>query len=176
MSAGKVNLYAMIFFIPIFLLFGLPFILIWCIETVKAGKNDFINEYFLLILLSGIIVHELLHGIIWAKYANNGFKSIKFGVKWKVLTVYCHCKEPLQVKYYSLGGVLPGIVLGIIPSLIALVTGNSLLIVFGILFTWAACGDMFILWKLRKLDSETYISDHPSKIGFYIENKNEICT
>jgi hypothetical protein len=88
----------------------------------------------LIALTIGIILHEL-HGITWAKYTKDGFKSIRFGVLWKFLTPYCHCKEPL-VKHYIIGGIMPAIVLGLFllyyPLSLAMYFVN-----FGIFFTMA---------------------------------------
>jgi hypothetical protein len=42
--------------------------------------------FIVLIATIGIILHELIHGITWAKYTKDGFKSIRFGVLWKFLT------------------------------------------------------------------------------------------
>ncbi|MGM0504820.1 MAG: metalloprotease family protein [Bacteroidota bacterium] len=92
----------------------------------------------------------------------------KFGVKWKHLTPYCHCKEPLKVKHYKVGGAMPLLVMGIIPSIIGLIIGHGGFLSFGIFFSWAAGGDIIALYLLRKLDNNIYVSDHPEKMGFII--------
>lgn len=166
MGMGKVNLIAMLMTIPITVLILLPFILIWDYETFETGKDLFM-DYFLLYLLGGIIIHELLHGLTWSHFALHGMKSIKFGIKW--LTPYCHCKEPLKVKHYKIGGAMPLIVMGIIPSIIGLIIGHGGILSFGIFFTWAAAGDIITLFMLRKLDGDDYVSDHPEKMGFIRE-------
>ena len=61
--------------------------------------------------------------------------NMKFGVIWKMLTPYCHCKEPLKVGQYILGGVMPAVILGIIPCIIAIIIGHFGLLLFGIFFT-----------------------------------------
>jgi hypothetical protein len=114
-------------------------------------------------------VHELLHGFTWGIFATKGMKSIKFGVKWKYLTPYCHCKEPLRVKHYKMGGAMPLLIMGIIPSIVAIIVGNGFLLSFGIFFSWAAGGDIIVLYMMRKLDSNCYVSDRPTKMGFYQE-------
>jgi hypothetical protein len=43
--------------------------------------------FIVLIALTIGIMHELIHGITWAKYTKDGFKSIRFGVLWKFLTL-----------------------------------------------------------------------------------------
>ena len=168
MGFGKVNLIAFVLIIPMTTILLLPFVLIWDYETFKLGTKSFI-EYFMPILVIGIIVHELLHGISWGYYSPRGMKSIKFGFKWKFLTPYCHCKEPIKVKHYRIGGAIPLLILGILPSLIAIVLGHGALLSFGIFFTWAAGGDLIALFMLKNLDKDIYISDHPDKIGFYRE-------
>jgi hypothetical protein len=165
MGFGKVNLIAMFMLIPIVAISYLPFILIWDNETYKLGKELFM-DHFLIYLLGGAIIHELLHGFTWGVFASKGLKSIKFGVKWKLLTPYCHCKEPLRVKHYKIGGAMPLIIMGIIPLIIGLIIGHGGILSFGIFFTWAASGDIIALFMLHGLDNDIYISDHPDKMGF----------
>jgi len=172
MELGKVNLIAVLLAIPITAVILYPFILIWDYETLKAGKEIFSN-YFLYILIGGIIIHELLHGLTWACFASNGLKSIKFGVRWRFLSPYCHCKEPLKVKHYKIGGAMPLFIMGIIPSIIGLIIGHGGVLIFGILFIYAAGGDMIALYMLRKLDNDIYVSDHPEKMGFIREIETE---
>jgi hypothetical protein len=56
----------------------------------------------LIALTIGIILHELIHGITWAKYTKDGFKSIWSTLKF--LTPIA-IKEPLLVKHYIIGGL-----------------------------------------------------------------------
>jgi hypothetical protein len=172
MGMGIVNLIALLMIIPIMAVNYYPFILIWDNEAFKIGQ-EWLFDNFLYILIGGIILHELLHGLTWGQFASNGLKSIKFGVKWKFLTPYCHCKEPLKVKHYKIGAAMPLIVMGIIPSIIGLIIGYGGVLIFGIFFTWAAGGDIIALFMLRKLDNNTYVSDHPDKMGFIREIEND---
>jgi hypothetical protein len=172
MGMGKVNMIALLLIIPITAVIITPFVLIWGYETFKAGKEIF-DAYFLIVLLGGIIIHELLHGLTWGYFASNGLKSIKFGVKWKFLTPYCHCKETLKVKHYKIGGAMPLIVMGIIPSIIGIIIGHGGILSFGIFFSWAAGGDIIALYMLHNFDNNTYVSDHPDKMGFILEQGKE---
>lgn len=168
MSFGKVNLYAFLLIIPITIVLLVPFILIWDYEIFESGRESFM-DFFIPLIVGGIIIHELLHGVTWGIFAPKGMKSIKFGFKWKYLTPYCHCKEALRVKHYKIGSAMPLIVLGILPSIFAIIIGNGAILSFGIFFVWAASGDIIALFMLRKLDSDSYIFDHPDKMGFYKE-------
>ncbi len=171
------NIFSLLILIPIFLIFGVPYCFIWGFEV------DFIDFqppmvflkflYVFIIIISGIIVHELIHGITWAIFSKNGFKSIKFGILFKMLTPYCHCKEPLRVRDYIIGAIMPAIVLGIIPSLIAIIIGNLSLLSFGMFFTMAAAGDFLIINVIRKENKDDFVQDHPSEAGCYIYKKIE---
>ena len=61
--------------------------------------------------------------------------------------------------------------MGIIPFIIGTILGNGLYLSLGIFFTWTAAGDIISLFMLRKFDSESIVSDHPHRMGFYIEIK-----
>ena len=152
------------------LLFGVPFYLIW-------GLNSFLSLQqvllFILLFVAGIVIHELIHGFFFGLFAKNGFKSIRFGVMWQMLTPYCHCKEPLRIKHYFLGALMPALLLGIIPAVMALFNGSGMMLLFGIIFTGAAAGDFMVVWILRKEHPDTYVQDHPSEAGCFVYRKRE---
>ena len=169
------NAFAILIIIPVALIYGLPYYLIWHPEINVANfiggivdTNGLLNFGVMII---GIILHELIHGITWAIFAKDGFKSIKFGILWKMLTPYCHCKEPLKVKHYIIGAVMPAIILGQIPAIIAIIIGNLWLLFFGIFFTVAAAGDFLIINLISKENKDDLVQDHPSEAGCYIYRK-----
>lgn len=180
----KANLYAVVAIFPILVLYGIPFFLLWRNSFSKIALKNFIHKYnfgfwgnwisILLIFTLGIIIHELIHGITWAKYANNGFKSIRFGILWKMLTPYCHCTEPLKVKNYITGAIMPALILGFLPFIYSLAMGNVLWLVFGIFFTMAAVGDFMIINLIRKENMNSYVLDHPSEVGCYIFREEKV--
>ncbi len=169
------NLFGLLILVPIVLLYGLPYYFMWKPEIkqiVKSAEPQVVALGFLIMIL-GIVLHEFIHGITWAKYAKAGFKSIKFGVLWKMITPYCHCKEALTVKQYIIGAIMPSVFLGIAPAVIAILIGNISLLIFGMFFTLAACGDFLIINLIRKQNSNDLVQDHPSEAGCYIYRKIE---
>ncbi|MFO7923994.1 MAG: DUF3267 domain-containing protein [Bacteroidales bacterium] len=154
---------------PVLLLYLVPFILIWDTETLVSDILLYI-EYSIPVIPAGIIMHELLHGAGWSLFTQKGFKSVKFGFNWKFLAPYCHCREPLKVKHYITGTLMPLVILGVLPALLAIALGNGALLIFGIIFTWTAGGDIISLFMLRNLESDSYVFDHPDKMGFYTRN------
>lgn len=121
---------------------------------------------FPVLVLLSIPVHELLHGLGWLPACKNGWKSIRFGVMWSSLTPYCNCKEPMNVKSYYRGLLLPFSVLGILPSIAAVVTGSMTLLALGMMNFLFAGGDLAIALVIRKyLGKQVLLLDHPSECG-----------
>jgi len=175
----KANAFSLLFFIPVILIYGVPFYLIWgrqdYIEIMRGyfdGNSVHLAITILLVTVLGIILHELIHGITWAIFAKRGFKSIKFGIILKMITPYCHCKEPLTTKQYIIGALTPSIILGFIPALVSLVMGNFPLLIFAIFFTVGAAGDFMIIRLMLKEDQDSLVLDHPSEAGYYVFSKN----
>ena len=110
----------------------------------------------------------VIHGLTWACFAKNGWKSISFGVWWKVLTPYCHCNEPMPIPNYMIAAMMPCIVLGVIPAVVALFIGSLPMLAWGIFFIAAAAGDIWMTWLLTKENPKSMVLDHPSEAGFYI--------
>jgi hypothetical protein len=173
----KAQMSPLLYFIPFALLFGVPYYLLWIDDTnldfVKIMGKQF-KGYGILILCIGIIIHELLHGLTWSFFAKSGFKSIKFGIVLKWLTPYCHCKEPLLVKHYIIGALIPGLVLGIIPTAISIFNGNPYLFGYGLIFTLTAGGDFMMINIIMKESKDALVQDHPSKIGCYIYREKDL--
>lgn len=167
------NVFSIVLLIVSGVVFIVPFYLIWGEADLGSGRSmfGFTGLWWLIAFFAGIVVHELLHGITWACYAKGGWKSISFGVMWKLLTPYCHCNEPMGVKAYLAGALMPLIVLGIIPAVVSLVIGSIPLLAWGILFIAAASGDIWMSWLLTKEDPESTILDHPTEAGFYVFDK-----
>lgn len=177
-SSGLAHLYGLFFLIPIILLLAVPFYYLWPEQftserlryylELRDSWNSIQIGFGVVVVILGIVGHELLHGIGWSVFTKNGWKSIRFGIKWEFLTPYCHCSEPLLINLYRFGSILPAIVLGFLPSAIALISGNLGLMIFGFFFTFSASGDFLILWLIRNEKSSSLVQDHPDKIGCII--------
>jgi hypothetical protein len=167
MSLWKVNLIALALIPPVTILLAAPFIMLWGFEPLDITRF-LMWEYLVLVVIPGVVLHELLHGAGWALFTANGFRSVRFGFKWQFLTPFCHCKVPLKVPKYAFGAGLPLLVLGLLPVAAAVVTGSGALMIFGLFFTWAAGGDMIALFQLARLDKNLLVSDHPEEMGFFI--------
>ena len=166
----KANIFAVVIMVVAAIVFLVPFFWIWKdkkpIDELLGGFGDWSITFILVIV--GIVVHELIHGLTWACYAKSGWKSISFGVIWKLLTPYCHCDEPMRIHGYMMGAMMPCIVLGVIPAIVALFIGSLPMLAWGIFFIAAAAGDIWMTWLLTKENPKSMVLDHPSEAGFYI--------
>ena len=119
-------------------------------------------------IILAIVVHELIHGIIFAIYAPNGFKSVSFGFNAKLGAFYCHCEQPIRVKHYRRAGIAPLVILGLIPLIFGFITGVAWFKTFGLLLTIGGFGDLLVYIKLLKINRNLFVLDHPDKLGFKI--------
>lgn len=181
-TVEKANLWSIIFVILVAPIYGFPFKLIWPKQLSWEVIEPFLNPasenalllgpvLVLVTLLVGIFVHELIHGITWAAYCQNGWKSIKFGVIWKLLTPYCHCREAVANRHYLKAILMPGFILGFLPAFVAIVIGNLPLLAFGWLFTAAAAGDILMARMLLQENPDVLVKDMDDEPGFWVYDK-----
>ena len=160
------NVMAIVIALPVIALFVFLYLQVNSTIDIAFDPTSFI--VLLAVFIALVFVHEGLHGLTWGLFAEHHWRDIEFGFIVKMLTPYCTCGEPLRRWQYLLGALMPLIALGIIPSIVAIVTGNSTLLVVGILMTLAAGGDMLIALKVatyRSTKSEVLFLDHPYQGG-----------
>ena len=172
-TAEKANVMAIVttlpFIIPVVALF---FICGNSFHTLDYGFLGFI--IFLAVLFASLVVHEWIHGITYAIFAKNHFKDIEFGIVWKMLTPYCTCSSPLKKYQYFLALIMPGLVLGLIPSIIAIINGSVALLGYGVVMIMGAGGDLLILYLILKNASkkkDVLYHDHPTDVGVVMFDK-----
>lgn len=166
-STLKVNVMAMVVVLPI------VFVLIGVFNAVNGDSDIFsyrLGPLVILIFFISIIIHELIHGLTWSFSCKNKWKSIDFGFIWKYITPYCTCGEVLALKNYIMGALMPTIILGFIPYIIALFTGNESLMMYSILLVICGGGDLYMILLLLKYRNVKVI-DHPYLAGCVIFNE-----
>ncbi|WP_312644392.1 DUF3267 domain-containing protein [Hydrogenoanaerobacterium sp.] len=162
-SVLKANVMALVTAGPIALLCFILYLLKW--NPIEFSFSILEPFLFLGLFFICIVVHELLHGVTWALFCKNKWKSIRFGVMWNYLTPYCHCKEPLAFAYYLIGGLMPLFVLGVLWFILAYIGGSTLLAMLSIINILCAGGDTTIALMLLKY-RKACILDHPTECGF----------
>ncbi len=173
-SFGKANVGALLTTLPICVAFLSLYVGLYGWNAVLLPSLSIADILILLALLVlGIIAHEGMHAFSWSWLDGISRQHIHFGFQWSTLTPYVHCDVPITARNYRWGTALPGILLGILPAVAAIIFRDVWLFYFGLVFTLAAGGDFLILWLLRKVDGNALVQDHPDLIGCQIVNPNE---
>lgn len=175
---GKANIYGFLILVPVSIMYIVPYYLVWRkipgLYSVFSddGLSPFMKfAYTIVVVVAGIVLHELIHGLTWSFFTKRGFRSIRFGIMLRMLTPYCHCKELLTKNQYILGAIMPAIVLGLIPGIWAIATGSVAVLYLGVFFTIAAIGDFMIIFSIRNEAKDSLILDHPNEAGCYVFRK-----
>ena len=163
-----VNILGLLVILPINFLFLAVYYLFNDYTPNDNTYSPYIGLIFIALMLLLIVVHELIHGITWGHFAAEGRKSIEFGVIWQALTPYCTCSSPLTKGEYIKGALMPTIVLGFIPGIIAAITGWVPLLILSQLMILAGAGDVLIVARLllhRPKKAKVVYLDHPTECG-----------
>ena len=96
--------------------------------------------------LAGFGVNLLLHALFFGIFSPKGFRSISF-VKHKGGIRFCHCNEPIRMWQYRTACFLPILLLGILPLLYGMATGNYYFTLFGTFLLIGSIDDICILWN-----------------------------
>ena len=166
------NVMAFVLGLPIIIVLGI-FFFKYNLSNSEMSFTFTIKEsvIFLITLLVLIVVHELIHGAFWAIFAKNHLKSIEFGFMAQYLTPYCCCKEVLTKGQYIIGGIMPTVILGVIPAVVAIFTGSWLVFLIGCIMILSGGGDMTIILKLlmyRSPKQDILYMDHPYECGLVV--------
>jgi len=164
-SMAKATLFGTLIAIPVAVA---QFSVFYAIHGAAGFEPKWNIPSLLVLILAGILLHEVIHGVSWAMFGKKPLSAIKFGFMWKTLTPYAHIRESLEVNAYRLSAFMPGLVLGIIPYLLALFTGSGDLFWFSLLHTTAASGDWLILWIIHTIKPGSLVEDHPTNAGCYV--------
>lgn len=164
-SMARANLVVLVIGLPVVIL---QFILFSIYHPGVDQSLTWNFAAFLLAIILGVVIHEWIHGGTWMLAGRKPWSSIKFGFQTATLTPYAHLKEPIEVNAYRIGAFMPGLIVGILPFVSSLVTGNTNLFWFSLIHTTAAGGDWLVLWLIRNVESGSLVEDHPSQAGCYV--------
>lgn len=168
----KANAFALLLLIPLLLVGIGLFLLINRTAGISIGAMNPVLFFVVLIVL--VVVHELIHGLTWAVFAEHHWADIEFGFMKQYLTPYCTCRVPLTRGQYITGALMPLLVLGILPMIAGILFGSMPVLFMGIIMADSAAGDILIVRQIRRYRSEAgsvvYI-DHPTQAGGVIFEK-----
>lgn len=115
-----------------------------------------------------VIAHEALHAIGFVRFGRLSRSAVRFGMHWKALAPYAHCKEPMPASAYRRSTLLPALVLGALPCAGGGVLGLGWLYTYGILMLAVASGDFTVYWVIRGIAGDACVMDHPRRPGCWV--------
>lgn len=163
---AQANVYAIVATLPLILPLFLLYVGVW--QGLNWDGSAFSTLFLLAVFLLSVVVHELIHAFTWRWAAGLSAAEVQLGFQWRTLTPYAHAKVPMPASAYRLGTVMPGLVLGVLPAVAALLLGQSGLFLFGLLSIFSAGGDLTILWLLRSVKGTQLVEDHPTQAGCFV--------
>lgn len=170
-SMLKANVLSVVFLLVFGALCGLAFHAIWGIGNLDISSERFLRYdlFFIVGMVVGIVVHELVHGLTWILLTRKGFRHLSFGLM--LGGAYCHIDVPMCKRHYVIGALMPLFLIGIVPLLVAFCIGSLLWLLLGVIFVVTAIGDIMIVWTIRKEPADALVYDHPSEGGCYVYHK-----
>ena len=128
---------------------------------------------FIVAVIVGIPMHELLHALGWAA-VNRSFKGIRLGFQRNTLTPYCACSIPMNRMKYVFGVLLPFGVLGLLSSVFSIIFAKFWLLLFALCNIFMAGGDTAVTFKaLFYAPKGALLLDHPERAGFFAFYKKD---
>jgi hypothetical protein len=162
-SLASANLRSIIFGLPPAALVFALYVLIWGRPHVSLNVSGILLIAGLFIV--GVLLHEAIHGLVWALWGTKSFATIKFGMNIRALAPYAHATVPMKASAYRLGAISPALVLGLLPALAGVITGSLIALILGAIFLAAAAGDFLVLWMIRSVPANALVEDHPTRAG-----------
>lgn len=138
-------------------------------DNLHFGGID--SLIFLVGIVLGLVVHELVHGVTWLLLLKKGFSHLSFGLMTGA--VYCHIDVPMDKRKYVIGALMPLLLVGVVPWVAAILSGSLTWMLVGAVMISGAIGDIMIVWTLRSEPASTLVYDHPSEAGCYVYHKTE---
>lgn len=138
-------------------------------DNLHFGGID--SLIFLVWIVLGLVVHELVHGVTWLLLLKKGFSHLSFGLMTGA--VYCHIDVPMDKRKYVIGALMPLLLVGVVPWVAAILSGSLTWMLVGAVMISGAIGDIMIVWTLRSEPASTLVYDHPSEVGCYVYHKTE---
>lgn len=158
---------------------GIPFVLtvslsvviyymIWDIEPLVWGAKKFFSLMCVPVVLIGLFLNEFFYRLTLAIFCKFPMSTFWYGFNLGQL-MKCGDREiPAGVDYYRLALIFPHLIVGVFPLVLGITINHPAVFIFGLLFTIASVGDVFLLWEMRHLSSTNQVSELPSREGLEV--------
>lgn len=142
------------------------------LSFLSIGKDILLFSIGYLLL---IVLHEFFHLFGFRIFSNVPWRKMKVGVNLKMGIAYATTSEFMTNRAIRKSLLLPFWLTGILPAVIGLYIGSSLLLILSALLIGGAAGDFSMYRQLKKFPDDWLIQDHPSEPKLFLfdpETKN----
>lgn len=166
MSVTRANAVALAWLPLSGLLAALPFVLLWGPERLLAAPLRLPSlPVGLLVAAAGVVLHELLHAAGFLLFGRAPRGQVRVGFQRRTLTPFASCRAPVKASAYRLAGLLPALLLGVVPLGVAWATGSEVILIWAWLMLALAGGDVAAVWAIRRLPGAALVLDDAERVG-----------
>jgi hypothetical protein len=121
-SVAEANVYSLFLVFPLVAILAGIYGAVWGYDLYAAANMSLWSYLLFMVSLAlGMVAHELIHGVSWTLVGRMPLSTVELGLQWRTLTPYAHCKGSLSIQAYRIGMVMPGVLLGLLPSIVGIV-------------------------------------------------------
>jgi len=169
---SKIYTYTFLFYTIITIVFFVAF-LSWgnVASLIEYIKNDLFSYYNLLIFLTFMIVHELIHYTVF-RFFGVSKENVSIGFSIKKFMPYVKCKTTVHRSIYATSALAPFLILGLFPLLLSVIESSIPLFVFSIIMAKGAAGDLAIVYMVYNQSSKKSLLKDSDTLGFEVVDNN----
>jgi hypothetical protein len=129
--------------------------------------------FFILGVPALIAFHEAVHAAAWMCFGGLPLKAFEFGIIWRGIMPYCHCKEPLTVRIYRYGAVMPLVLTVPVFITLLLLKPTWWTALLASLSLSGCLGDVWLFKKLAAMKRDDLVLDCPDEAGCDVMVKDD---
>lgn len=114
-------------------------------ELIGKGPTLWFASWFLI----GSVIHEVIHAVFFTRSPGIRVSDLEFGFDWKYLAPFVGSRKPISIVWFRRSAIAPLLILGVLPLIIAFVSGATHVFVLAIFLTQGSSTD-FTLWRLTR--------------------------
>ena len=161
MDMGKLNLFCIVLFIPIF------------VVIYYLGYGSYIDLTTFILYFLWMFLHEFLHGIGFSLSKGIDHKNIVYGANLEKGIFYCMCKERISKRGIMVSLLLPFFLIGVITLIIGFIFNIPILILLSLFNILGSVGDIVMFLSFIRLPFLSYV-DIDDCTGFVLISKKNL--
>jgi pimeloyl-ACP methyl ester carboxylesterase len=149
------------------LLVFIPYQLRWgfLAPQLPAGLELWALFGLLAVLAAGLFVHEAVHLLGYRLFGGVPLRALSLHFGGVPLAPQVRCPVTIPAGAYRRMLLLPALVLGILPAVVAIAGGWWFLLIWSMWLLVAAGGDVACLWAMRGAPAGAPVRAHPTRLG-----------